>query len=201
MADFKKAFEKTMEHEGGYAFDPDDAGGETYKGISRRYHPEWLGWQMIAVIRASTYMKEEESDQKVFFSALDQSEELRDNVMSIYREHYWDRFQGDLIPSQRIANELFDTAVNMGVGRAVGFLQEALNLLNRNEKNYHDITEDGLFGSQTLQSLDAHLILEDKDYTYLLRVMNTLQGMHYINYMRSHPEQEKYARGWLKRII
>ena len=37
MADFNIAFEITMGHEGGYSFDKDDAGGETYRGISRRY--------------------------------------------------------------------------------------------------------------------------------------------------------------------
>jgi type VI secretion system secreted protein VgrG len=39
---FLKAFNTTMTFEGGYANDPDDAGGETYMGISRRYHPDWV---------------------------------------------------------------------------------------------------------------------------------------------------------------
>ena len=47
MAEFKKAYDKTMGHEGGYVHDPDDAGGETYKGISRRYHPGWEGWKVV----------------------------------------------------------------------------------------------------------------------------------------------------------
>ncbi|GAJ23902.1 unnamed protein product, partial [marine sediment metagenome] len=38
------------------------------------------------------------------------------------------------------------------------------------------------------------------DLSYLLKVMNILQGMHYIEYMRKSPTQEKYARGWLKRV-
>ncbi|MBW1801582.1 MAG: hypothetical protein JRJ85_12745, partial [Deltaproteobacteria bacterium] len=44
MAKFDEAFEKTTAIEGGYVFDPDDAGGETYKGISRRFNPSWGGW-------------------------------------------------------------------------------------------------------------------------------------------------------------
>ena len=32
---FLQAFEITLEHEGGYVFDKDDAGGETYKGVAR----------------------------------------------------------------------------------------------------------------------------------------------------------------------
>ncbi|HJW81700.1 MAG TPA: glycosyl hydrolase 108 family protein [Acidiferrobacterales bacterium] len=47
MADFKEAFELTLAHEGGYVKDPDDRGGETYKGIARRYNPGWPGWARI----------------------------------------------------------------------------------------------------------------------------------------------------------
>jgi lysozyme family protein len=35
MAEFKTAFEVTMKAEGGYVNDPDDPGGETYKGSAR----------------------------------------------------------------------------------------------------------------------------------------------------------------------
>ncbi|WP_369682039.1 glycosyl hydrolase 108 family protein [Malonomonas rubra] len=37
------AFQITLGHEGGYAFAPDDAGGETYKGLVRHHHSSWLG--------------------------------------------------------------------------------------------------------------------------------------------------------------
>lgn len=39
MADFQESFRIAMGHEGGYSKDPDDAGGETYKGISRKFNP------------------------------------------------------------------------------------------------------------------------------------------------------------------
>ena len=47
MADFKKALTETLRHEGGYVNDPKDPGGETYKGISRKNHPDWEGWNII----------------------------------------------------------------------------------------------------------------------------------------------------------
>jgi len=34
----------------------------------------------------------------------------------------------------------------------------------------------------------------------LLKIMNVLQGMHYISYMNKSPVQEKYARGWFGRV-
>ena len=45
-----------------------------------------------------------------------------------YKSNYWDPIQLDLITSQRVAEEIFDTAVNMGVGTAVKFAYEACGL-------------------------------------------------------------------------
>lgn len=192
MGNFDEAFEKTAAIEGGYVFDPDDAGGETYKGISRRFNPSWKGWDRIDEIKRAN------SRKKKFDKVFEQDESLQEEVLLFYKEAYWDKFWGDEIPVQEIAEELFDTGVNMGVRRAVGFLQEGLNLLNRNQRNYTDIVEDGLFGKNTLKVLMAYLKIDD--LSYLLKVMNILQGMHYIEYMRKSPKQEKYARGWLKRV-
>lgn len=35
MAKFEHALQLLLQHEGGYVNDPDDQGGETYKGIAR----------------------------------------------------------------------------------------------------------------------------------------------------------------------
>lgn len=51
MAYFGDAFKKLSIKEGGYVNDKDDAGGETYRGISRKYNPTWQGWTMIDLIR------------------------------------------------------------------------------------------------------------------------------------------------------
>lgn len=192
MARFDEAFEKTAAIEGGYVFDPDDAGGETYKGISRRFNPSWRGWDIIDEVKKANRRK------RKFDTIFENNKKLQKEVRAFYRQLYWDRFWGDQIPVQEIAEELFDTGVNMGVHRAVRFLQESLNLLNRNQKNYADIVEDGVFGKTTLKTLETYLAIDD--VSYLLKVMNVLQGMHYIEYMRRSPTQEKYARGWLKRV-
>ncbi len=57
MAIFDAAFEKTAAIEGGYVFDPDDAGGETYKGISRRFNPSWGGWDKIDEVKKANPRK------------------------------------------------------------------------------------------------------------------------------------------------
>ena len=89
MAIFDLAIEKTLAHEGGYVNDPDDKGGETKFGISKRSYPE-----------------------------IDIAKLTRDEAAAIYKRDYWDEVKGDDIDSQVIAEHLFDTAVNMGVNRA-----------------------------------------------------------------------------------
>lgn len=192
MTDFSAAFDTVMGHEGGYVCDPDDAGGETYRGVARRYHPSWSGWGHIDRI------KRDLSDSGQLNRALAEDTELQQLVRTFYKQNYWDRFQGDRLPHQELAEELFDTAVNMGTHRAVNFLQQGLNLLNRNQQDYLDIAEDGKLGPGTLGALTSYL---DQDTpATLLKVMNILQGMHYIDYLRKSPAQEKFARGWFKRV-
>ena len=37
---FDEIIEKVLEHEGGYVNDPDDLGGETKYGITKRFYPD-----------------------------------------------------------------------------------------------------------------------------------------------------------------
>ena len=49
-----------------------------------------------------------------------------------------------------------------------------------------------------LAALRAYLKKDKPDL--LLKIMNVLQGMHYIEFMTKSPVQEKFARGWFKRV-
>lgn len=189
MANFDEAARRTLGHEGGYVDDPDDVGGETYRGVSRRYHPDWPGWPLI---------DEHKKGGGKLPPKLDRDEDLQQHVGDFYKNKFWDKLRGDGIASQEIANELFDTGVNMGVGRAARFLQEGLNLLNRNGTSYDDISVDGDIGSKTIVAMDRLLTLGDEKT--LLKLLNLLQGAHYIDFMRRAPVQEKFARGWLNRV-
>jgi lysozyme family protein len=190
---FLKAFNTTMTFEGGYANDPDDAGGETYMGISRRYHPDWVWWAALDGAK-------EKSD---FPQCLRKNKTLNSAVRHYYKQHYWDPCACDAVSelNTKVAHELFDTAVNMGTARANLFFQQALNFLNRNQIVFPDLVEDGIVGSMTLTAFrNLTCINTSLNTAALLKIMNILQGMHYLNYMKKSPTQEKYARGWLKRV-
>ena len=188
MADFTQAYIHTSAHEGGYANDAIDRGGETYRGISRVHHPGWVGWDRIDALKA----------EAGFPGLLSADASLQASVKAFYKQEYWDRFLGDDVTSQQVATELFDTGVNMGVRRAVRFLQNGLNLLNRDQENYPDLVVDGWLGQQSLAVLSKYLRL-DGNSDALIKLMNIQQGARYVSIMEHDSSQEKYARGWLRR--
>ena len=188
MAQFNDAFAITSAHEGNYVNDPVDRGGETYRGIARVHHPDWSGWKRVDAQRRKAN----------FPKSLNADRTLQANVKAFYKQAYWDRFQGDEIADQAVANELYDTAVNMGVRRAVRFLQSSLNLLNRNQRDYEDLIVDGWFGKKSLTTLSA-LLKKDRSSNPLVKMMNIQQGARYVEIMARDASQERFARGWIKR--
>jgi len=178
---FNKAFDKTMGNEGGFSNDPVDRGGMTYRGIARRYHPSWPGWKEIDKILSSGGHPDQ------LFGILDAQ------VRAFYKQEFWDRCNCVSLPDI-LAIKLFDTAVNVGVSTACKWLQECLNILNRNGKDYADIAVDGKLGLATIKAI-ASL----KDNNLLLTTFSFRQGAHYLALMKSDPSQERFARGWLKR--
>lgn len=104
MADFADAIGPLFLAEGGLSNHPDDKGGQTYKGIARKFHPSWAGWYYV-----------------------DRGEDVPDRlVIDFYRAEFWLPIKADSIMSQRIANALFSYAVNAGVSPAVKLAQQAV---------------------------------------------------------------------------
>ena len=149
---------------------------------------QWEGWATI----------DSHKSGGDFPDCLDDIDDLQKSVHAFYKEKYWDVNKLDQVDSQAVAEEMFDTGVNMGVGRAAKFLQKSLNYLNRNGKLYNGLEVDGAIGGLSLDALER--ILDDGDEKVLLTMLNVLQGQHYMNYMDKDPTQEKYARGWFKRV-
>lgn len=112
MANFDIAFRRTISAEGGYVNDPDDRGGETYMGISRKAHPTSTIWTYIDKIDKT------DKTNKQITAILKKNNWLTSEIKKIYKKDYWDKFQLDYCKSQRFSNEIFDDAVNRGVAMA-----------------------------------------------------------------------------------
>lgn len=133
MADFATAYAKTMKHEGGYAHNKDDRGGETYKGIARRHWPGWKGWEIVDALKS----------KPGFPQNLAGNELLQAHVESFYKRNFWSGWY-DQMDSQELAERVFDRAVNCGVRQAHKMLQRAAG-----------VADDGVFGYGTLNAVNS----------------------------------------------
>lgn len=125
MADFDKALAYALKWEGVYSIDPDDPGGETYCGISRKHWPDWIGWDVI-------------DKAKKIAPINDILPGLAELVGDLYRTQFWNPIGGDGIADQDIATYKFDTAVNLGVSRA----NEMINTVGVNLRDMIDWRTD-----------------------------------------------------------
>jgi len=172
--------EALIEREGGFVDHPADKGGPTCFGITQ------------AVARAHGY-------------AGPMNQLPRSEAAAIYERLYWTRPRLDQVASRSatLAGELFDTGVNMGPPVAITFLQRALTALNRNGKDYADLTPDGRVGPATLAALDAFLARREHSSgeTVLLRAIEALQGERYLRLAERRPANEAFLYGWLANRI
>jgi len=183
LADLSIALERVLGAEGGWVDDPGDSGGETYRGISRRWHPHWPGWVVIDAARPLRH------GQIVV--------EADRHVDRFYREHFWEKIGGDLIHSQLIADELLDTAINAGYVLAVQHLQTMLSVLGHGPSG-HEVVADGSFGPRTLAALTR--AMEAGEHRYVVKGLNVLQGAHYVSLALRRIKDRRFIRGWFSRV-
>lgn len=186
MANFGPAHIKTSKVEGGWVNDANDPGGETYKGIARNFFPNWTGWSII------------DSFKKLpgFPSNLPE-DRLDPLVDKFFKTQFWDVMRLDEVVDQSLAEEVYDTGVNLGVVISVKILQRSCNLLNNRQKLYPDIEVDGIVGKRTLEVVNKH-----PNKRILFNLLNVLQGARYAELAEAKEIKEKYMVGWLdKRVI
>jgi len=148
---FKTAYSHTMAIEGGYNFySADSKGGETYRGISRIQNPQWEGWPLIDKYKAS--LPGPWRNNPLAWAPLDRMATKDKILTELEQNFYHDDFY---LPykhlPERLADKMFDTAVNVGHSRAVRILQESLNcLLPETAK----LKLDGALGLKTKAALE-----------------------------------------------
>lgn len=175
MANFDIAYALTIKNEGGYSNDPNDPGGETYRGIVRKYARTWAGW---ALVDAAKPLRQ---NQIINNARLEQL------VKDWYRANKWNLAKGDDIRNQNVANFVFDTVVQHGRGGSV--IQEGINDYRRS-KNLQPIAVDNIIGPNTVAAINQ---AESNS------LLNKLIQQR-LDYMKSLPIWNTYARGFLNRL-
>ena len=180
---FIKAYNNLIGAEGGYVNRKNDKGGETYKGISRKFNPQWQGWGIIDSLKEYDNFKD----------LINNSKDLEKLAQEFYYQNYWTKFGGDSLP-YLIAEELLEQSVVLGTWKTAGKnLQTALNLLNLNGKVFPDLKIDGIVGPKTIESVGKVTARR------LLTVLNGLEFCRFKESMGKRPINEVF-RGWFDRV-
>lgn len=162
--------------EGGHVNDPRDAGGETNFGIT------------VAVARANGWQGQ-----------------MRDMpiaiAQNIYRKKYFTApgFESVYLLSPLIAEEMFDTGVNMGTSIPGPWLQRLLNAFNDAKT---DLVVDGVIGPATITALRLYLNKRGSDgEVIMVRGLNCLQGARYLELTEKRQQNRAFIYGWLKNRV
>jgi lysozyme family protein len=110
---FTLIMNKILQHEGGYVNDPDDLGGETKYGISKRSYPN-----------------------------VDIKNLTRSQAIEIYKRDFYIPLEIDKFTNINLAVHYIDMAVNAGKTNAKNLLDEATEIQKKTKGNIVDIYKD-----------------------------------------------------------
>lgn len=149
LASFKDIFERTIDHEGNYSNDPNDPGGETKFGISKRSYPNLIISKLTL-----------------------------EDAYNIYKRDFWDVIHGDNLPYS-VAYQLFDFAINSGVGTAIRYLQRAVG-----------VADDGYIGPVSIKAIS--------ETSELVMILNlNAERLDFMTRLKNWPSE---GAGWARRI-
>lgn len=159
---FEASLPFVLRWEGGYVNHPADPGGATNKGVTQKVYD---GWRVRNGLSAQDVRLLSDTE-----------------LQRIYEEGYWRPPRCDVLPDA-LALAQFDTAVNMGVGRAVRFLQRAVGA-----------GVDGDFGSGTLKAVEA------ADPGATLVAYCDIRRDYYESLVAAKPALAVFRKGWMNRL-
>lgn len=169
---FDDLIDDVLEEEGGFVDDPDDRGGRTNYGVTQATLDDWRDQRGLPRIDVSKL-------------------ELKEAI-EIYRVLYWDASGVARIRSKTVAGQVFDLAVNCGVGAAVMLLQEAINICHPKREQ---VVVDGSLGPRTAKAAS------ECDAGTLFDMIRFLAAHRYLSIIARDPSQKKFRRGWLLRLV
>ena len=157
LSNFPASLALILKSEGGFVNHPRDPGGMTNLGVTRNVWKDWVKHDV------------DEAEMRSLTPEL---------VTPLYKARYWDACKCDDLP-RGVDYAVFDSAVNMGPGRAAKLLQAALG-----------VTADGSIGRATIAAATA------ADPAELLESFSHGKEAFY----QSLPTFGVFGKGWLNRV-
>jgi lysozyme family protein len=162
-ASFTDSMPFILRWEGGYVNHPADPGGATNRGITQSVYDVWR--------------------RRMGLPTQDVRQLGDDEMRQIYEANYWVPARCEDLESKLDLAQL-DTAVNMGVGRAVRFLQASVGC-----------EVDGDFGAGTLRAVQ-----QCGDLAKVLVDYCNQRQSFYDRLVASNPKLAVFQKGWTNRL-
>lgn len=166
MAKIEILVPKILKWEGGFVDHPNDGGGATNKGVTIgtfTYYRKRKGLPTPSV-----------NDLKVISD---------EEWISILKTLYWDKWKGDEIDNQSIANILVDWSWVSG-GYGIIYPQQVLG-----------VKSDGVVGNKTLTAVNTYANQKE-----LFKKLWNRRKLHFENIAKNDPSQKVFLGGWLNRL-
>lgn len=155
---FDTMLARVLRHEGGYSNNPKDPGGATNYGVTQAVYDVYRDDATLPRRSVLHITKAE--------------------VREIYFYDYFEAVRGPQLPAA-VAFQVFDGAVNSGVGRSVKWLQQAVGA-----------TQDGILGPKTLAAIKQADDAQTIDNYLGLRLA----------FLKRLETWNTFGRGWQRRI-
>lgn len=90
----------------------------------------------------------------------------------------------------------------MGQSIAAKFIQRWLNVYNKKQSYYNDLTVDGYIGPATIKALTAYLARRGSEGEDVLwQSLNCSQGGRYLDITEAREKNENFIYGWMKNRV
>lgn len=161
MADYRKLKPFILKWEGGFVNDKNDLGGATNKGVTLATFRSVYGQSM---------------------SVNDLKNITERQWEHIFKTCYWDKWKGDEIEDQNVANILVDWTWCSGA-YGIKIPQRVLG-----------VSVDGVVGGKTIAALNA------RDGKALFKELKEERIAYIDRICQTRPQNKKFRNGWLNRI-
>lgn len=177
---FDNIYLRIAQKEGGYVNHPNDRGGETYRGITRRWWPKWRGWSFI--------------DRKKPIKSKTILPELEPLVKEFYYENYFKKALIDKVENSALAFQLFDLRMN-STGGSAWIVRKSLS----------DLTVGGNLQGSPVTNLpwNESLIDNVNRFPFPEQLFEQIKKNreYYVKILaEKNPDQQVFLKGWINRI-
>lgn len=184
MADIKPAYKILMQRE--FSNNPDNFvhknKGEdflTVAGLYRKWHQKAIDWDFVdRVIRMTG------GNLTIASNLLIKDKELQSEIFKAFNQKFWIANKLDKVDSQKIANEIFISATNIGSKNTIKMVQRLIGA-----------KQDGIIGKNTLGALNRF------DEDFFDSEFDKAEIENYENIARHNPNISHNLKGWIKRSL